>query len=285
MRIIENLDLTEYNSYRIKATCARAFFPSSEEDLISIYSHKSNNKKIILGNGNNIILSKKYYTEDLIIFNGCYDDMKVKGNEITAEAGVTSMQLSNLALNHCLSGFEIFYDIPSSIGGAVVMNAGSGGEEIKDVLVKVRYLDLANMRIKEINNKEIEFEYRNSIFQKKKDKVVLKAGFRLNHGNFNQIKAKMEFIKKERWAKQPREYPNCGSVFKRPAGHYVGAMIEELGLKGYTIGGAKVSEKHAGFIINYNNATGHDILELIDYIKIKVKYNYGVELVLEQLVI
>jgi len=285
VRQIQNLDLTEYNSYRIKTSCANAFFPNTEEDLLTIFKERLDTKKHLLGNGNNIILSKPYYQEDFIIFNGCFEKVEVDGTEIAAEAGATMLKLSEIALQHSLTGVEIFYDIPSSVGGAVVMNAGASGEEIKDVLLKVRYLDLADMQVKEINNEKIEFEYRNSFFHKYKDKIVLKAWFNLIPGERKKIKTKMELIKKSRWAKQPREYPNSGSVFKRPEGFYVGALIDSLGLKGQTIGGAKVSEKHAGFIINHNNAIGEDILKLIDFIKYKVKENIGIDLELEQRII
>ncbi|MFW5891693.1 MAG: UDP-N-acetylmuramate dehydrogenase, partial [bacterium] len=196
-------------------------------------------------------------------FNNCFNKVEINNSNIIAEAGATTLQISTLALEKKLTGFEIFYDIPSSVGGAVVMNAGTKVKEIKDILEKVQYLDLQDMQIKETLAKDIGFEYRNSFFQKNKDKVILKAWFKLKPGFYDDIKALMENEKQKRWAKQPRDLPNCGSVFKRPQGFYVGQMIEELGLKGFAIGGAKVSEKHAGFIVNYNNAT----LSVFKYLK------------------
>lgn len=285
MRVAQNLDLTKFNSYELKATCAKAFFPNSEQDLISIYGDNPHTNKIILGNGNNVILSKEYYPDDFIIFNGNFDRVKITDNIIEAEAGATLEQLSLQALKHKLSGLEIFYDIPSSVGGAVVMNAGASGEEIKDILVKARYLDLADMQIKEMRNQEIGFTYRNSFFQKNPDKIVLKAWIKLLLGTARDIKIKMEETKQKRWAKQPRELPNCGSVFKRPNGRFVGPMIDELGLKGYTIGGAKISEKHSGFIVNASDATGNDILKLIDVVKALVNAEFGINLEVEQRII
>jgi len=285
MKTCSNFDLTKYNSYNIKAFCKTAFFPTSEDDLYYIYTHNTSVKKIILGNGNNIILSKNWYEDEFIILNECFENTNVVSNIVVAEAGATMLKLSKKALDHSLSGFEIFYDIPSSVGGAVVMNAGTSGEEIKDLIIKVHYLNLADMQIKEITRDEIGFEYRNSFFQKNTDNIVLKAWFKLTKGNPKDIKNKMEDIKQIRWSKQPREYPNCGSVFKRPKGCFVGPMIEELGLKGYSIGGAKISEKHAGFIINFNNATGKNILELIINVKEKVKAAYGIDLEVEQRII
>lgn len=285
MKVIDNLDLTSYNSYRIKASCVKAFFPESEAELVTLLRDSTSIPKIIIGNGNNIILSKEFYDEWFIIFNGTFDRIEVKNKTMSALAGATMLHLSNMALAHSLSGLEIFYDIPSSIGGAVVMNAGASGEEIKDILTKVRYLDLVDMLIKEIKRDDIGFEYRNSFFQRNSDKIVLKAWVHLNSGKPEQIREKMERTKGERWRKQPRDFPNCGSVFKRPQGYYVGTMIEELGLKGYSIGGAQISEKHGGFIINKNNASGRDILQLIKIVKRSVKKKYGVDLEIEQRII
>jgi len=165
------------------------------------------------------------------------------------------------------------------------MNAGASGEEIKDVLVKVRYLDLSDHTVKEILKEDISFEYRNSFFQKNTDKIVLKAWLQLQKGNKESISEKMETIKAQRWAKQPKEFPNGGSVFKRPPGYYVGAIMDELGLKGFTIGGAKISEKHGGFIINFNKATGQDILAIITEVKRQVWEKYQIDLEVEQRVI
>ena len=285
MRVFTNFDLTEFNSYRIKSKCRTAFFPESESDLIELYNTKKD--YILLGSGHNIILSKELYDCDFIIFNGNYNSVVVDNETgiIEAESGITMPELSEMALEEGLTGIEIFYDIPSSLGGALVMNAGASGEEIKDVLVKVRYLDLEDFNVKEIYKKDISFEYRNSFFQRNTDKVVLKAWLKLQPKDRTVIREKMETIKTQRWAKQPKEYPNAGSVFKRPNGYYVGAIIDQLGLKGYRVGGAKISEKHGGFIINYDNATGQDVLDIIKEVKRKVKQKFNLELEVEQRVI
>jgi UDP-N-acetylmuramate dehydrogenase len=285
MKSFINFKLTQYNAYRVNAVCSKAWFPENENDLLEIYRHNTNKRLIILGNGNNIILSKEYYEDEFIILNGCFDKIEINNTEIIAEAGTTLLQVSETVLKNSLSGFEIFYDIPGSVGGAVVMNAGTKEGEIKDILIKVRYLDLADMQIKEIVKEDIGFGYRDSFFQRNPDKIVLKAWFRLKPGNFEEIKAKMEETRQIRWAKQPREFPNCGSVFKRPPGRYVGPMIDELGLKGFAIGGAKISEKHSGFIINTGHATGQDILAVIDEAKKRVKENFGIDLEVEQRII
>lgn len=278
-------NLKYYNAYNLESICSKAWFPESEEDLLYAYKDNTNKKKIILGNGNNIILSKEFYEEEFIILNGCFNSIVVNKNIMKAEAGATLQQLSETALYHSLTGLEIFYDIPSSVGGAVVMNTGTKDGEIKDILTKVRYLDLLDLQIKEIDSEAIGFEYRNSFFQKNKDKIVLKAWFELNQGSAEEIKNKMEQHKAVRWAKQPREYPNCGSVFKRPKGRFVGPMLDQLGLKGFSIGGAKISEKHSGFIVNKGDATGADILAVISEVQRQVKEEFGVDLEVEQRVI
>lgn len=285
MKTFENFDLTNYNSYRVRSVCSRAFFPDTEEDLIYIYKHLKNFK--LIGTGHNIIFSKPYYEEDFVILNGNFSNVNVikDSSIIEAESGVTMLSLSEVALENSLSGLEIFYDIPSSLGGAVVMNAGASGEEIKDVITKVRYLDCEDFTVKEKTNQEIGFEFRNSFFQKNTKNVVLKVQMKLNPSNYTIIKEKMETVKEKRWAKQPKDFPNAGSVFKRPKGYYVGAMIDELELKGMSVGGAKISEKHGGFIINYNNATGQDIISLIKIVKDKVRSHFDVELEVEQRVI
>ena len=285
MIIKKDLDLSSYNSYRVKSICSTAFFPESEEDIVALYKNKQD--YVLLGSGHNIIFSKAYYDNDFIIFNGNFNTLKVDetSNIIEAESGATILEVSNVAQKHSLSGAEFFYDIPSSVGGAVVMNAGTKEGEAKNILSKVRYLDLADMLVKEKNNEDLELTYRNSLFQKQKDKVILKAWFKLQQGDAEEIKTIMEASKARRWEKQPREYPNCGSVYKRPPGRFVGPMLDELGLKGYRVGGAEISKKHSGFIINLGNATGEDILAIIKHTKEQVKAAFGVDLEVEQRII
>ena len=284
MTIHYNFDLTSFNSYKVKAMCAAAYFPNTEKELRDLFVERNRNL-IVLGNGNNIILSKTFYEESFVILNGCLNQVQVDGTLIEADAGATILQVSEMALQHGLTGAEFYFDIPSSVGGAVVMNAGTKEGVTQDILERVRYLDLSDMLIKEKNNNELELAYRNSVFQNDSEKIVLKAWFKLRNGNKKDIVTLMKTSKKRRWKRQPRELANCGSVFKRPPGLYVGPIIEDLGLKGYTIGGAQVSEKHAGFIVNSGGATGADILAVIDEIKTQVKKVFNVELEVEQRII
>lgn len=282
MKVYQNFNLRDFNAYRLDAYCSKAWFPESESDFIKIF-HQC--QPIIIGNGNNIVLTKDSYKEEFLILNGCFERIEVKECIIEAESGATLLHLSETALNHNLTGLEIFFDIPSSVGGAVVMNAGTKEAEIKDLLIEVRYLDLEDMTIKNMTKEEIGFEYRNSFFQKNTNKIVLKAWFELQKGNPSEIQTKMNLNRDIRWSKQPRDYPNCGSVFKRPPGRFVGPMLDELGLKGFTIGGAMISEKHSGFIINSGTATGNDILALIFEAQRRVKVEFGIDLEVEQRII
>lgn len=284
MKVYKNFDLTNYNSYKIRANCDTAYFPEKEEDVVSFFA--LNKAFILLGSGHNIILSKEHYQIPIVLFNGNYNKItQIDNGLLEIEAGAMMWDVAKFALEKGLSGLEIFWDIPSTLGGAVVMNAGASGEEIKDVLHKVRYLDLSDNLVKEISNEDISFEYRNSFFQKNSDKIVLKAWLKLHNGNKVAISEKMQNLKSQRWAKQPTEFPNAGSVFKRPKGYYVGRIIDELGIKGFSIGGAMVSEKHGGFIINFNNCKGKDIIELIYFIQSRVRDVFGIELEIEQRII
>jgi UDP-N-acetylmuramate dehydrogenase len=284
MKVYENFDLTHYNGYKISSRCRKAFLPESEEDVSDII--RLNPDIVFLGSGHNIILSQSYYDRDFMIFNGNFNTIALGPNGILeVEAGALMADASLFALENQLSGIEVFYDIPSSLGGAVVMNAGAGGEEIKDVLLKVRYLNLNTLTVHELDAKDANFEYRNSFFQKNPGNLVLKAWLKLQPSNYTDIKTKMDQVKDSRWAKQPRDYPNCGSVFKRPQGRFVGPMLDELGLKGYVSGGARISEKHSGFIVNFDNAKGEDILNLIKEVQKRVYDKFQILLEVEQRII
>lgn len=279
-----DFNLTHYNGYKISSNCRIAFFPENEEEIIHLVRRYPNAK--LIGSGHNIILSKKYYDEVFIILNSCLNDIiLIEPNLLYAQAGALMKDVSEFAQKEGLSGLEFFYDIPSSLGGAVVMNAGTKEGETSEVVKKVRYLDLVEMKIREVNVEQMNFRYRNSMFQNCTDKVILSAWFELHPDDKETILDRMQMSKERRWSKQPRQFPNCGSVFKRPPGKYVGPMIEELGLKGYRIGDAEISEKHGGFIINRGNATGDDIIKLIDHVINKVKDKFDVDLEIEQRVI
>lgn len=279
-----NFSLQNYNSYGIKATCREAVFPESIDDIKNFLCEPS--PFFIIGCGNNIILSKAYYEERFLIFNDCFKNFEIEQNQVLkAQSGSSLEKISEYCAERGLSGFESFYDIPGSVAGAIFMNAGDANLEIKDILIKVSVLNKTTLQIETRPVEEIDLSYRNSIFQKNKDWVILEAWFQLKRSDEKTVRNLMYNIKKNRWIKQPRTIPNAGSVFKRPKGFYVGKLVEDLGLKGYQIGDAAISEKHAGFIVNKGNATGQQVVELIHYIREKVKNKYGIVLEIEQAVI
>jgi UDP-N-acetylmuramate dehydrogenase len=284
MKKYNDFDLTSYNSYGIRSTARLAIFPESVSELI--HAIGSYERKILIGGGNNIILSKQYYDLPIIFCGQNMKDYEVESNRFTVSCGVSMQELSNMVADKGYSGFETFYDIPGCIGGGIYMNAGAGEQFISDHIVSVEAWDVRNREMKSYTKEECRFGYRNSVFKDCGGLVILRGTFSFDSVmDCNQIRKKMNEIKLKRWAKQPREYPNAGSVFKRPKGRFVGPMIEQLGLKGYSIGDACVSEKHAGFIVNKGHAKGSDIISLVKYIQRKVYDSYGVQLQLEQVII
>ena len=285
MKYFRDFDLTNFNAYRIHSLASEAYLPESESELIALLSSFSERKFHLIGSGHNIVLSRSYYSCPFIILGSNYSRFSVANEKIYALSGARMEDLAEHAAVCSLTGIEAFVDIPSSLGGAIVMNAGNAEMEISNVINDVTFYCLESLECKVFNCSEVAFGYRSSVFQGDNSKVILSANMYLQEGSQADIVDAMAEIKRARWAKQPREYPNCGSVFKRPPGYYVGTMIESLGLKGATLGGAQISCKHAGFIVNKGGATGADILGLIELAQAKVYAEYGVELEVEQRVI
>ena len=229
----------------------------------------------ILGKGSNLLVSDDGIEGAVISLLGL-DEISLEDDIINCAAGVSLSSLCRFARDNSLSGLEFAYGIPGSVGGAVYMNAGAYGGEMSDVLKSVTCMDKEG-NIKEISAKDMELGYRNSVFMKN-GMIVLSAKLRLKSGKLEDITAAMEDYMNRRLSKQPLEYPSAGSTFKRPEGYFAGALIEENGLKGFTIGGAMVSEKHAGFVINYKNANCSDVKQLINCISQRVFENNGVKL-------
>lgn len=251
-----------------------------DELKIVIKICKQNNLPIfILGNGTNILVKDEGYRG--VIINLKFEDIKINEKMVTVGSGVKNAILANKLAENNLTGFEFASGIPGTIGGAIKMNAGAYGGEIKDILVDVKCMDYDG-NIIALDNKSCEFDYRHSIFFNK-NLIILEANFKLNKGKKEEILNKMNELNVKRKEKQPLEYPNAGSTFKRGDGFITAMLIDECGLKGYSIGGAEVSKKHAGFIINKNNATTSDILKLIDYVKNQVfeEKNKKIELEIE----
>lgn len=230
----------------------------------------------IMGNGSNLLVSDQGYRGVVIQLFRQLSDIQCEGNVIRAQAGALLSAVANRALEEKLTGFEFAAGIPGTLGGACVMNAGAYGGEMKDVLKSVAVLTREGERIT-LQKNELELGYRTSIIAKK-NYIVLEAEIELEVGDAEEIKAVMDDLKERRTTKQPLEYPSAGSTFKRPEGYFAGKLIQESGLQGFQVGGAQVSEKHCGFVINKDQATAADIAELIRQVQDRVEEKFGVRL-------
>lgn len=234
----------------------------------------------VLGNGSNMLISDEGYRGMIIRLGEEFSAITMQDNDmISVQAGAKLSRIGNEAAAKGLTGFEFASGIPGTVGGAVVMNAGAYGGEIKDIIVSATVLTQEG-NVVTLSNDELELGYRTSIIQKK-GYIVLLAVFKLEKGDEAQIRSRMKELAEKRREKQPLEYPSAGSTFKRPEGFFAGKLIADAGLKGFKVGGAQVSEKHAGFVINTGSATACDVIELTDEVKRKIKQIYGVELELE----
>ena len=230
----------------------------------------------IKGNGSNLLVGDKGIRGVVLELGKNAADISVVGNHITAEAGAILGAVAKKALEQSLTGLESAAGIPGTVGGAVVMNAGAYGWEMKDSLVKVTVLT-RELEVKELTSEELELSYRHSNVLDN-GYVVLKAEFALTPGNQEEIQAAMEDYRQRRQDKQPLNYPSAGSTFKRPEGNFAGKLIQDAGLRGFQVGGAQVSEKHCGFVVNKENATAADIMSLISQVQEKVRDQFGVTL-------
>ena len=277
----ENVSLKTLTTYKTGGNVKLVVFPNSVESLKEILKYiKDNNIKFkVFGNGSNILASSRDYDGVIIKLNNL-NALKHDGEYLEVEAGYNFALLANQISKEGYSGLEFACGIPATVGGAVYMNAGAYLSDVSNVLTKVDILD-ENFNVRTIENKDLDFSYRHSIFMEK-NWIVLKAYFNLEKGNKEEIIKLIEDRKNRRFSSQPLDYPSAGSVFRNPEGNYAGKLIEDSNLKGYTHGGGQISDKHANFIINKNNATAEDIKYLMDLAKEKVKENYGIDLHVEQ---
>ncbi len=260
-------------SFKTGGNAEMMVYPDNTTQLKSILKVcKSNNiQTYIIGNGSNILVSDNGLSGVVVRLSNNYSDIRlVDETTVEAEAGASMKALCMFCLEHSLSGLEFAYGIPGTAGGAAYMNAGAYGGEMKDVLVKCEHLD-SNGEEGSFEGDELELGYRKSAYSNS-DYVITKLVLKLKKADYSDIKALMDENLGKRKAKQPLEYPSAGSTFKRPEGYFAGALIEQCSLKGFTVGGAQVSEKHAGFVINKGGATSSDIKKLIKHIQ-KVVYD------------
>lgn len=252
-------------------------FPKNQEEVKKLvdYARDQEIPWIVLGNASNLIV-RDGGIRGLVIMLTEMNEVRIDGTIVSAEAGAKLIDTTYAALEGSLTGFEFACGIPGSIGGAVYMNAGAYGGEIKDVFAEADIL-FADGTIRTMTQEEMAFDYRHSQLQEEKT-IVLTARFQLTQGEYDTIKARMDELTELRESKQPLEYPSCGSVFKRPQGHYTGQLIQQAGLQGLQWGGAQISEKHAGFIVNIDHATATDYVGLIAHIQEEIKKKFDVSL-------
>ena len=279
-KIIFDEPMKKHTSFKIGGTADEFVKVTNEKELKEAikYAKGKNLKITIIGNGSNLLVLDKGI-RGLVIkidIQKLEIERKEKYAEITVGSGYKTMALGIKLMNEELSGFEELSGIPGTIGGAIFMNAGAYGKEIKDINISTKCMGYDG-EIFELSNKEQEFEYRSSVFNKK-DYIILETKLRLEYGKKEEIKKKMDEYLSSRRERQPIEYPSAGSTFKRQDGVITAKLIDECGLKGFKIGGAKVSEKHAGFVINYDNATAKDVIDLIKHVKEKVDEKYGIKI-------
>lgn len=281
--IYTNEPMSKHTTFKIGGT-ADIFVKLRNTEQIEKLLNLCKNKNVpikIIGNGSNILVKDNGIRGVVAkICTNSYDFLDEK--TIRVDAGMLNSKVSRILLENSLTGFEFASGIPGTIGGAVKMNAGAYGSQISDVVIKTKYIDLENMQIKEINKKDQKFEYRKSIFSTTK-RVIIDTTLKLEKADKEQIQEKINQNNESRRTKQPIDKPSAGSTFKRGEDFITAQLIDECGLKGYTIGGAQVSTKHAGFVVNAGDATASDVIELMELIKKKVqeKFNKNIDLEIE----
>lgn len=277
-RILEAELMSRHTTFRIGGPADFFLVPENADEIKKIIAvcKEKNVPYFILGNGSNLLVSDRGYRGVVIQLDRNFGEVKVEGTEIHASAGALLSTIAVAARRASLTGFEFAGGIPGTLGGAVVMNAGAYGGEMKDVLRKVMVMDQSG-KVFEIPAEELQMGYRTSII-KTAGYIVLGAVLSLKEGNLEEIKMLTRKLSEQRTSKQPLEYPSAGSTFKRPEGYFAGKLIMDSGLRGYCVGGAQVSEKHCGFVINTGDATAEDVRSLMKHVTEIVYAKFGVTL-------
>lgn len=277
-RILFSEPMKKHTTFQVGGPSDCLIFVESEEDLHKLLPWL-NEKKVpffVLGNGSNLLVSDEGYKGVVLETRTAMNAINVEGNKIYAQAGALLSKVASVALQNALTGFEFAAGIPGTIGGSVIMNAGAYGGEMSQVVTRVETMTLSGEK-RILTGEEMEFSYRKSK-AKTEGLVVTGVELLLHPGDKDTIKETMDELARKRKEKQPLEYPSAGSTFKRPTGYFAGKLIEEAGLRGFCVGGAQVSEKHCGFVVNKGNATAEDINKLMIEVTEKVKENSNVTL-------
>ena len=280
MKFQENVLLSEYTTFKVGGPAKYFYVAKNKEDLIkAVQKAKQENLKVfVLGGGSNVLASSSGYDGLVIKIENC--ELKIENCKIYSGAGVNLLKLVTLAHKSSLSGMEWAIGIPGTVGGAVYGNAQAFGSKMSDFIKELEVLEVRppNSNIIRMSKNECDFSNKNSIFKKNKNLIILSAVLELKEGSQKEIEKTMKDFMEKRIGGQPLDYPSAGSIFINKGEESSSSLIDKAGLKGRTVGGAQVSEKHAGFIINKNNATSDDILELIKIIKEEVKTKFNVDL-------
>lgn len=276
--VLENEPMNRHTTFRVGGEAACFIKISNIEQLKRLipYFKAVEIPYFILGNGSNLLVGDHGYDGVILQLKEKFNRIEAEGNLLRARAGALLSQVAQCALEHSLAGFAFASGIPGTVGGGVMMNAGAYGGEMKQVVEEVTVLD-ENGEVLVLDNETMEFGYRTSII-KNRHFTVLEVTFRLKEGNREEIRREMDELSAKRREKQPLNFPSAGSTFKRPEGYFAGKLIMDAGLRGYSIGGAAVSEKHCGFVINKGNATAADVSEVIAEVQERVKDKFGVTL-------
>lgn len=267
-RILINRKLRDFTTFRVGGECPVIIEINSENSLAELvkFSNQNRLRTMVIGKGSNMLCDDKGFDGVVFLMGNEFSKIRLIDDvTVEAEAGCPLIRLCRFALENSLGGLEFAYGIPGTVGGAVYMNAGAYGGEIKNVIQSARAAD-ADGNISKFSKEEMELSYRTSVFQRR-NSIITKAVFKLHKAEKSEIEARMNELMARRKEKQPLEYPNAGSTFKRPQGQFAGKLIQDCGLKGVSIGGAQVSEKHSGFVINTGNATSDDIKRLIEKVQ------------------
>ena len=277
--VVENAPMSKYTSFKCGGNASLLIIPDSigEVKIIIDFCREKDIEPLVIGNGSNLLITDGGINGVVIKIGSKLSKIELlEETTIYCEAGASLKSLCMFALENSLSGLEFAYGIPGTLGGAVYMNAGAYGGEMKDVLFSVNHID-ANGEFGALEKDELDLSYRHSAYSDN-GYTILSAILKLKKGDKEEIKEAMDLNLRRRKEKQPLEYGSAGSTFKRPEGYFAGALIEQSGLKGYTVGGAQVSEKHAGFVINKSGATATDVINLIRDVQDKVYEKFGVKL-------
>ncbi len=270
LKLLENEPMSAHSSFRIGGPARVLAVPEDVMSLSRVCAILKNNHiaPMMLGNGTNILFPDEGLGDLFIISTEKLSKMFLLDEEtIYVEAGVPLAKLAGFAQQNGLAGLEFASGIPGTLGGGVIMNAGAYGGEMKDAVESVVCYYVQDQRLYELDREQCRFEYRNSLFKKMGGCIVLSAVLKLKKGDSAEIAAKMRELNERRREKQPLDLPSAGSAFKRPEGYYAAALIDECGLRGYTVGGAQISEKHAGFAVNIGGATSHDVYDLLKHVR------------------